>query len=74
MQAVRDGKSVIIEGMHNDPGLYLYEFAHCGLQHLENSHAYKAQSPRRPLPVLKSRLSMTAPTALDRSDSKTLHK
>ena len=62
MQAVKDGKSVIIEGMHNDPGLYLYEFAHCGLQHLQNSSAYRSHAGRRPFPVLKSRLSVADTT------------
>lgn len=57
MQAVKDGKSIIIEGMHIDPGLYLYEFAHCGLQHLQTSPAYRSPVVRSPLPTLKSRLS-----------------
>jgi len=33
LQTIRDGKSVIIEGMHIDPGLYLYEFGRYGLHH-----------------------------------------
>jgi hypothetical protein len=35
LQTIRDGKSVIIEGMHIDPGLYLYEFGRYGLHHLQ---------------------------------------
>ena len=27
VQCLTDGKSIIMEGMHLDPGLYLYEFA-----------------------------------------------
>lgn len=51
--------------MHIDPGLYLYEFAHCGLHHLESSTAYNSPGARRPLPVLKSRLSNTGRNAAD---------
>ena len=34
MQTIRDGKSIIIEGLHLDPGLYLYEFGKYGISHL----------------------------------------
>lgn len=34
MQTIRDGKSIIIEGLHLDPGLYLYEFGKYGIRHL----------------------------------------
>lgn len=34
MQCIVDGKSVIMEGMHLDPGLYLYEFARYSQAHL----------------------------------------
>lgn len=34
MQTIRDGKSIIIEGLHLDPGLYLYEFGKYGIGHL----------------------------------------
>ncbi|KAK9815940.1 hypothetical protein WJX72_012313 [[Myrmecia] bisecta] len=34
IKAIRDGKSIIIEGLHLDPGLYLYEFGRYGLMHL----------------------------------------
>lgn len=33
-QTIRDGKSIIIEGLHLDPGLYLYEFGKYGIRHL----------------------------------------
>ena len=33
-QCIVDGKSIIIEGMHLDPGLYLYEFARYSQAHL----------------------------------------
>lgn len=34
MQCIVDGKSIIMEGMHLDPGLYLYEFARYSQAHL----------------------------------------
>ena len=34
MQSIRDGKPIIIEGLHLDPGLYLYEFGKYGVAHL----------------------------------------
>lgn len=34
VQTIRDGKSIIIEGLHLDPGLYLYEFGKYGIGHL----------------------------------------
>ena len=34
LQTIRDGKSIIIEGLHLDPGLYLYEFGKYGIRHL----------------------------------------
>ena len=34
MQCLLDGKSIIMEGMHLDPGLYLYEFARYSQAHL----------------------------------------
>ena len=34
MQTIRDGKSIIIEGLHLDPGLYLHEFGRYGIRHL----------------------------------------
>ena len=34
MQTIRDGKSIIIEGLHLDPGLYLHEFGKYGIRHL----------------------------------------
>ena len=34
VQTIRDGKSIIIEGLHLDPGLYLYEFGKYGIRHL----------------------------------------
>ena len=34
MQTIRDGKSIIIEGLHLDPGLYLEEFGKYGIRHL----------------------------------------
>lgn len=36
MQTVRDGKSIIIEGLHLDPGLYLHEFGKDGIRHLHS--------------------------------------
>lgn len=36
MQTIRDGKSIIIEGLHLDPGLYLYEFGKYGIRHLHS--------------------------------------
>ena len=33
-QCLTDGKSIIMEGMHLDPGLYLYEFARYSQAHL----------------------------------------
>jgi hypothetical protein len=40
MQCIVDGKSIIIEGMHLDPGLYLYEFGHHGQAHLRDKGLY----------------------------------
>ncbi|KAL0041761.1 hypothetical protein WJX79_003730 [Trebouxia sp. C0005] len=34
VKTIRDGKSIIIEGLHLDPGLYLYEFGKYGIRHL----------------------------------------
>ena len=34
VQCILDGKSIIMEGMHLDPGLYLYEFARYSQAHL----------------------------------------
>ena len=34
LQTIRDGKSIIIEGLHLDPGLYLEEFGKYGIRHL----------------------------------------
>ena len=34
VQCLTDGKSIIMEGMHLDPGLYLYEFARYSQAHL----------------------------------------
>lgn len=34
VKTIRDGKSIIIEGLHLDPGLYLYEFGRYGIRHL----------------------------------------
>lgn len=34
LQTIRDGKSIIIEGLHLDPGLYLHEFGKYGISHL----------------------------------------
>lgn len=39
VQTIRDGKSIIIEGLHLDPGLYLYEFGKYGIRHLVHSRA-----------------------------------
>ncbi len=36
VQTIRDGKSIIIEGLHLDPGLYLYEFGKYGIRHLHS--------------------------------------
>ena len=36
LQTIRDGKSIIIEGLHLDPGLYLYEFGKYGIRHLHS--------------------------------------
>ena len=36
LQTIRDGKSIIIEGMHLDPGLYLDEFGKYGIRHLHS--------------------------------------
>ncbi|KAK9909774.1 hypothetical protein WJX75_007283 [Coccomyxa subellipsoidea] len=36
-KCISDGKSIIMEGMHLDPSLYLYEFARSGQAHLRNS-------------------------------------
>ena len=44
MQCIVDGKSIIMEGMHLDPGLYLYEFARYSQAHLSEK-----LSQRRPL-------------------------
>ena len=54
MQCLLDGKSIIIEGMHLDPGLYLYEFAHYSQAHLS-----ERLSRRRSIrgPALKSSIS-----------------
>ncbi|KAL3130851.1 hypothetical protein ABBQ38_000183 [Trebouxia sp. C0009 RCD-2024] len=34
VKTIRDGKSIIIEGLHLDPGLYLHEFGKYGISHL----------------------------------------
>lgn len=44
-QCIRDGKSIIMEGLHLDPGLYLYEFGRYGQAHLLEA----AAPPRAPL-------------------------
>ncbi|BDA48634.1 probable 2-phosphoglycerate kinase at N-terminal half [Coccomyxa sp. Obi] len=36
-KCIGDGKSIIMEGMHLDPSLYLYEFARFGQAHLKNA-------------------------------------
>lgn len=38
VQTIRDGKSIIIEGLHLDPGLYLHEFGKYGISHLHTRH------------------------------------
>lgn len=38
LQTIRDGKSIIIEGLHLDPGLYLHEFGKYGISHLHTRH------------------------------------
>ncbi|KAK9863060.1 hypothetical protein WJX84_002161 [Apatococcus fuscideae] len=37
-KSIRDGKPIIIEGLHLDPGLYLYEFGKYGVAHLLREH------------------------------------
>lgn len=37
MQCIADGKSIIMEGMHLDPSLYMYEFARFGQAHLKGA-------------------------------------
>lgn len=41
LQTVKDGKSIIIEGFHLDPGLYLYEFGKYGVGHLTGSSDFE---------------------------------
>ncbi|KAL3138879.1 hypothetical protein ABBQ32_005706 [Trebouxia sp. C0010 RCD-2024] len=38
VKTIRDGKSIIIEGLHLDPGLYLHEFGKYGISHLHTRH------------------------------------
>lgn len=40
-KTVKDGKSIIIEGFHLDPGLYLYEFGKYGVGHLTGSSDFE---------------------------------
>lgn len=44
LQCISDGKSIIMEGMHLDPSLYLYEFARSGQAHLRNSYFHSGDS------------------------------
>ena len=66
MQCLLDGKSIIMEGMHLDPGLYLYEFARYSQAHLS-----ERLSKRRSLrsPDLKSSVSEEQHAALRDSPS-----
>ena len=45
-QCIRDGKSIIMEGLHLDPGLYLYEFGRYGQAHLLEGAGNPRASPR----------------------------
>lgn len=50
VQCLTDGKSIIMEGMHLDPGLYLYEFARYSQAHLKLSRR-KSLTGQQPKPV-----------------------
>ncbi|EIE20940.1 hypothetical protein COCSUDRAFT_54287 [Coccomyxa subellipsoidea C-169] len=43
-KCISDGKSIIMEGMHLDPSLYLYEFARFGQAHLKSGSLYNSDS------------------------------
>ena len=72
MQCLTDGKSIIMEGMHLDPGLYLYEFARYSQAHLtEKLRRRKSLRSPEPKPVspeqdvaARSMPSQTAPAGL----------
>ena len=49
MQCIVDGKSIIMEGMHLDPGLYLYEFARYSQAHLSEKLSQRRSLKARDL-------------------------
>ena len=53
-QCIRDGKSIIMEGLHLDPGLYLYEFGRYGQAHLLEGAAPPRAPPRGAEPSCKT--------------------
>ena len=56
MQSIRDGKPIIIEGLHLDPGLYLYEFGKYGVAHLLRNSSLSSGLDRRELYQSDSKL------------------
>ena len=49
VQAAKDGKSIIMEGSHLDPGLFLYEFGKYGTGHLIKEGAKIANQAIKPI-------------------------
>lgn len=52
---MRDGKSMIVEGSHLDPGLFLYEFGRYGVHHMQQRLVQA--SLHAPNPVGRSHMS-----------------
>ncbi|KAK9837746.1 hypothetical protein WJX74_004123 [Apatococcus lobatus] len=48
-KSIRDGKPIIIEGLHLDPGLYLYEFGKYGVAHLLRNSSLSSGVDRQEL-------------------------
>ena len=60
-QTIRDGKPIIIEGTHIDPGLYLYEFGHHGICHLQERGQRMSSGAAAAAPVQPYVLATASP-------------
>ena len=60
LQTVKDGKSILIEGFHLDPGLYLYEFGKYGVGHLTGSSDFEGLAGS-PTPLSKQARPSSTP-------------
>jgi hypothetical protein len=65
MQCIADGKSIIIEGMHLDPGLYLYEFGHHGQAHLRDNGLHSNNGSLRTSVPTQAATKQQAPLQTD---------